>query len=508
MRPGWRDVESKVKTMKIRIASLGTALLIALLAPQTVAAVPVGDAACWPVSFQHAYCTWTAVPDAAGYAAFVNGTRVPFEASPSVPFIDVGRMEGLIGSLIGPADVVEIASFDEHGRSGQTVRPGYRSYGYVFIPSMTLQFGMREFCPPSTRLPRSDTRFERSRATEVRSRSDTFSTGGTMADQPMTVHLDQAATRRLIIGGLALWVATKALLWAFGVTSHFLFVLLLSWLLAIAMEPPVAALARRGWKRGGAAGLVLILMIAVVAAFLSVFGGLFFSQLAAAVQALPNVVDSLVKWINSTFDAQLDPTTITQELRLTPEKIASVAGSVAGGVLGVVSSVVAFLFEILTVLVFAFYLSAESPATKRTVATWLSPKRQHVFITVWDIAVAKTCRSRNALSSTSVRSTANAGITTVPLRASVRVIASASSVRPLATSSCTRSPYVDSMTTASAFEGACGGTSNGCDGRPRSPLNTTVRGRSPSSDRRSTADPRMCPLGSSSATALGQSVKS
>ena len=211
-----------------------------------------------------------------------------------------------------------------------------------------------------------------------------------MADQPMTVHLDQAAPRRLIIGGLALWVATKALLWAFGVTSHFLFVLLLSWLLAIAMEPPVAALARRGWKRGGAAGLVLILMIAVVAAFLSVFGGLFFSQLAAAVQALPNVVDSLVKWINSTFDAQLDPTTITQELRLTPEKIASVAGSVAGGVLGVVSSVVAFLFEILTVLVFAFYLSAESPATKRTVATWRSPKRQHVFITVWDIAVAKT----------------------------------------------------------------------------------------------------------------------
>ena len=141
MRPGWRDVELKVKTMKIRIASLGTALLIALLAPQTVAAVPVGDAACWPVSFQHAYCTWTAVPDAAGYAAFVNGMRVPFEASPSVPFIDVGRMEGLIGSLIGPADVVDIASFDEHGRSGQTVRPGYRSYGYVFIPSMTLQFG-------------------------------------------------------------------------------------------------------------------------------------------------------------------------------------------------------------------------------------------------------------------------------------------------------------------------------------------------------------------------------
>lgn len=211
-----------------------------------------------------------------------------------------------------------------------------------------------------------------------------------MAEQPVIVQLDRSDTRRLIVGGLALWVALKALLWAFGVTSHFLFVLLLSWLLAIAMEPPVSALAKRGWKRGGAAGLVLVVIIAAIVAFLSIFGGLFFSQLAAAVQALPTVVDSLVQWANSTFDAKLDPTAITQELALTPEKVASVAGSVAGGVLGVVSSIVAFLFEILTILVFAFYLSAEAPATKRTVATWLSPKRQHVFITIWDIAVAKT----------------------------------------------------------------------------------------------------------------------
>lgn len=211
-----------------------------------------------------------------------------------------------------------------------------------------------------------------------------------MADQPVTVRLDRDATRRLIIGGLVLWAALKALLWAFGVTGHFLFVLLLSWLLAIAMEPPVAALARRGWRRGSAAGLVLLGLIAAVVTFLSVFGGMFFTQLSAAVQALPTVVDSMVQWANSTFNAKLDPTTITQELALTPEKVASVAGNVAGGVVGVVSSVVAFLFEILTILVFAFYLSAESPAVRRTVATWLSPQRQHIFITVWDITVAKT----------------------------------------------------------------------------------------------------------------------
>ena len=211
-----------------------------------------------------------------------------------------------------------------------------------------------------------------------------------MPQEPLNVRLDQSSTRRLVIAGLALWVGLQVLLWVFGATGHFLFVLLLSWLLAIAMEPPVAALASRGWKRGAAAGVVLLAIVTAVITFFSVFGGMFFSQLAAAVQALPDVVDSLVTWANSTFDAKLDPQTITSELALTPDKVAGVAGSVAGGVVGVVSSIVGFVFELLTILVFAFYLSAESPAVRRTVASWLRPNRQHVFITVWDIAVAKT----------------------------------------------------------------------------------------------------------------------
>ena len=211
-----------------------------------------------------------------------------------------------------------------------------------------------------------------------------------MSQEPVTVRLDQSSTRRLIVLGLVLWTSVQVLVWAFGATGHFLFVMLLSWLLAIAMEPPVAALARRGWKRGQAAGAVLLAIVVGVAAFFSVFGGMFFSQLAAAVQALPGVVDSMVTWANSTFDANLDPNTVTSELALTPDKVASIAGSVAGGVMGVVSSIFGFIFELLTILVFSFYLSAESPAVRRTVASWLRPNRQHVFITVWDITVAKT----------------------------------------------------------------------------------------------------------------------
>lgn len=211
-----------------------------------------------------------------------------------------------------------------------------------------------------------------------------------MAQEPVTIRFDATSTRRLLVVALALWVGLQLTMWVFGATGHFLFILLLSWLLSIAMEPPVAALARRGWRRGGAAGLVLLGILTAIIAFFSIFGGMFFSQLAAAVQALPGVVDSLVNWANQTFGSNLDPTTIADELAITPDKVAGIAGSVAGGFVGVVTSVVGFLFELLTILVFSFYLSAESPAVRRTLASWLRPTRQHVFITVWDIAVAKT----------------------------------------------------------------------------------------------------------------------
>lgn len=212
----------------------------------------------------------------------------------------------------------------------------------------------------------------------------------TQENPVQTVRIEYRSMRRLIVIGLVLWVGLQVALWLFGVTQNFTFMLLLSWLLAVAMEPPVAALERRGMKRGGGAGIVLLALFVIVTGAMSAFGGLFFGQLAAAVQALPGVVASTVEWVNGTFNANLSAAVITDQLSLTPDKVTSIASSVAGGVMGVVSSIVAFMFETLTILMFAFYISAESHALRRTVASWLRPDRQKVFITVWDITVAKT----------------------------------------------------------------------------------------------------------------------
>ncbi len=212
----------------------------------------------------------------------------------------------------------------------------------------------------------------------------------TSHEPPTPIRLDHTSVRRLLVSAVIAIVVLQVLESLFSATASFLFMLLLAWIISIAMEPPVRALERRGLRRGLAAGLVLLGVFVAVAGFLSAFGSLFFGQLAQAVQDLPRVIDSVVRWTNTTFHATLDPQSITQQLSLTPDKVASVASSVAGGVLGIVSGVVGFIFETLTILVFAFYLSAESTRVRRTIASWLPPARQRVFVSVWDIAVAKT----------------------------------------------------------------------------------------------------------------------
>jgi predicted PurR-regulated permease PerM len=116
----------------------------------------------------------------------------------------------------------------------------------------------------------------------------------------------------------------------------------------------------------------------------------FFTQLAQLVQALPVVVTDVISWANRTFSLKLDATSIATSLSLTPAQVGTMASNLAGGVFGLVSSVLAALLDTFTFIVFAFYLAADGPRVRRTIGSWLSPARQDVFVTIWDIAVAKT----------------------------------------------------------------------------------------------------------------------
>lgn len=178
--------------------------------------------------------------------------------------------------------------------------------------------------------------------------------------------------------------------WVFAKNLHFIFLLLMAWLIAIAMEPAIMWLSKRGIKRGGATGIVLLALILFGVIFLALFGGVLFSQASSLIQALPNLVTNVVDWLNTTFKLTLDPNRIIDQLNVSPNQIANWASGVAGGVVGVLSSLIGGVFQALTLLLFTFYMAAEGPKARRIIGSWLSPRVQDIFVTTWDIATAKT----------------------------------------------------------------------------------------------------------------------
>ena len=209
-------------------------------------------------------------------------------------------------------------------------------------------------------------------------------------DDVTLIAFEQRRLRRSVITVLLLVAAGMLTLWLFGVLGHFLFLLLLAWLIAIGMEPSIGFFAKRGWRRGFGTAVTLLGLVIGFIAFLAAFGGLLFSQVAELLQSLPNVVTDVVRWLNDTFNLDLNPNQVVNQLNLDASTIANFASDLAGGVVGVLTGVLGLVFDFLTVLVFAFYIAADGPRLRRYIASWMPPTRQLVFQEVWNISLVKT----------------------------------------------------------------------------------------------------------------------
>jgi predicted PurR-regulated permease PerM len=178
--------------------------------------------------------------------------------------------------------------------------------------------------------------------------------------------------------------------WVVGVVQHFLFLILLAWLAAIAAEPAIRWFLRRGIRRTRATAIVGVSVILVVVALGVLFEQALFDQAGQLVQSAPAIVQSAVVQLNSTFGLHLDTSQVMATLRLEPDEIHGVANDLALGALGWVGSVVSVIFDLVTVVVFAFYIAAAGPRLVQEVAVWLPPDRQPLLGQVWDIAEQKT----------------------------------------------------------------------------------------------------------------------
>ncbi|OWY81421.1 AI-2E family transporter [Rhodococcus sp. BUPNP1] len=205
----------------------------------------------------------------------------------------------------------------------------------------------------------------------------------TVADRPRTPRW----LRPTIVGVLLAVAFYQMSGWLFHNLKGFLGLLFLAWLFSITIEPIVDRLERFGMRRGAGTGLVLFSLILLTVGFFAVFGTLLFEQIAQLLTTLPDALTRITDWANRTFDTNFK--TGDELFKITPDTVRDLAQRFTPGVLGVLSTLVGALFQILTMLLFVFYMSAEGPKMRRTIASWFPARQQQLIANVWETSVEK-----------------------------------------------------------------------------------------------------------------------
>jgi predicted PurR-regulated permease PerM len=208
---------------------------------------------------------------------------------------------------------------------------------------------------------------------------------------------DPWLTPRRLANLVLVLVAAYAALMVVRALRSVLIILAVSLFLSFAMEPAVQWLSRRGMRRGPATALVFLIGILLTIGFFALMLPVFIGQLTDLARNVPNILDQLDADlvsrlplgidISATPDLQRELTAYANRLGA---QLREVLLGAAGEVVAVGATAVGVLFQFATIALVTFYLVADGPRARRTLAMPLAPARQREMLAIWEIAVEKT----------------------------------------------------------------------------------------------------------------------
>ena len=211
---------------------------------------------------------------------------------------------------------------------------------------------------------------------------------GAVSAQGTVIRLDPRNIWRIGFVVMALIAIFLLLRFFIDDAGGVLFILLMAWFAALAMEPAVGRLARY-MRRGLATGIVMIAFIIGMVLFSIAFGGLMVEQIASLIEALPVLLTEAINWFNQRFGTDYSIQEILKQLNLEPAQVAQYASQVLGGILGILGSVVGGVFSLFTLGLFTFYFSADAPRLRRWIASLFPPRVQAPAMEVWEVTAQK-----------------------------------------------------------------------------------------------------------------------
>ena len=195
------------------------------------------------------------------------------------------------------------------------------------------------------------------------------------------------------------WVPRAILLFFLGVIAFLsvvalfrqlrplLLILLISLFLAFALEPAVNFLARRGWRRGIATGVVFLALVFLVIGFVAAMSVLVVDQVASFTDDAESYGNQIEDYAEDWFDAEVDMDEAIDDLTAEDGPLREFAANNAADI---ATAIVGGVFQAFTIALFTFYLVADGPHLRRTICSILRPDRQREVLRAWELAIDKT----------------------------------------------------------------------------------------------------------------------
>ncbi len=219
-----------------------------------------------------------------------------------------------------------------------------------------------------------------------------------MSDEPVsdeTTLVDEPTWVRVWMPRIAfvalITVAIGAIFtWAFVQVSSFLLTIVMSLFLAFALAPAVDRLAQRGWRRGVATGLVMLIAVLIGLVFVFAFISLVVEQGALIANKVPGWVDALIKFLSEDLGVEISRADVLAQEEAIKDWLLSYSDDAIVLVAGVGASILGALFGALTMGLFVFYMTAEAPSLRRAVVRPFPKHQKERLIAIWDEASNQT----------------------------------------------------------------------------------------------------------------------
>jgi len=163
----------------------------------------------------------------------------------------------------------------------------------------------------------------------------------------------------------------------------------ISLFLSIALEPGVNWLERKGWRRGPATGAMFLSVLLVGGLFIGMMIPLIVDQTVAFVERLPGYIDQASEF-GERFGITLSSQRVEDAVSGVDTDLQQFGADIAGSVFGAGTALLNTVFQLMTIGLFTFYMTADGPRMRRAICSVLPPERQREVLRVLDIAIDKT----------------------------------------------------------------------------------------------------------------------